>query len=241
MYINDSTNPQNSIYHYTLFLLGLDSTDTTSYAVADFIRSANSWVRKAVFLSWRNSDAWEFDDSNYSTLPIATTTLVNEQADYSLPSNGLDVERVEVLDSSGNYKLLTQLDKGMVDSAMTEYYETPGMPAYYDLVGNSLVLYPKPSASYVTVAAGLKLYLARDIDGFTTLDTSQEPGFVPTFHPYVAYGSALDYAIAKNIDVNKVSVIKLGLNEYQSAIQDYYAKRNKDSKVKIRPRTKSNI
>jgi len=41
---------------------------------------------------------------------------------------------------------------------MSEFYETPGMPVYYDLVGRSVFLYPKPGANYVTETDGLKMY-----------------------------------------------------------------------------------
>ena len=145
MQINISTSKEDSLYHYALFLLGLLNTDTTSFPAADFIRSANSWTRKAVYLTWKNSSIWEFDDSNYTTLPIGTTTLVDSQQDYALPTNALDVQRVEVKDSSGNFQVLKQFDKTQITEALTEYYETAGMPVYYDVIGGSLFLYPKPA------------------------------------------------------------------------------------------------
>ena len=173
---------------------------------------------------------------------MATTDLVDSQQDYSMPSNALDVQRVEVLDSSGNYQLLTQLDKSLInDSSMSEFYETAGMPRYYDITGNSIMLYPKPSSGNVTTTAGLKLYLARDIDAFATTDTSQEPGFASIFHPYVAYGSAFDYATARNLDANKVATIRLGLLNYQEAIKNHSINKNKDIKVKIRRQISNSI
>lgn len=242
MYFNDTTGTENSLYHYTKFLLGLLATDTTSFPIADFTRSANSWTRNAVFEMWKNSGFWEFDDSNYTTLPTATCDLVDSQQDYSMPTNALDIQRVEVLDSSGNYQLLTQLDKSLInESSMSEYYETAGMPRYYDVMGNSVLLYPKPSSGNVTTTAGLKLYLARDIDAFATTDTTQEPGFPAPFHPYVAYGAAFDYAVAKNLDANKISTIRLGISSYQDAIKNHSVLKNRDIKVKIRRQLSNSI
>lgn len=242
MYFNDSTGTDNSLYHYALFLLGLSPTDTTSFPIADFTRSANSWYRKLVFLIWKNTSTWEFDDSNYTTLPIATTTLVTDQQDYSLPTTALDVQRVEVLDSSGNYQVLKQFNKAEItDYALTEYYETAGMPKYYDMIGNSLFLYPKPSSSDVTLASGLKLYLARDIYAFVSTDTDKEPGIQATFHPYLAYGSAFDYALSKNMDINRVNGLRLAITQNEEAIKDWATRRNKDLKVRIRPKSSSSI
>lgn len=241
MYFNDSADTQNSLYHYTLFLLGLEATDTTSFPIADFTRSFNSWLRKAVFLIWRNSDSWEFDDSNYATMPVATTTLVDGQADYTMPSNALDIERVEVLNSSGDYQLIPQITKEQIKSGMTEMFSANGMPEYYDIIGNSIILYPTPASGSVTLSSGLKLYLTRDIDGADEADTSYEPGINKIFHPLISYGCAFDYAVARNMDTNKITVIKTGINEYQTAIEDYYAKKNRDFKTQIKPKARLSI
>lgn len=243
MKINSAgSEKHNSLYHYTLYLLGLDSSDTTSLPVVDFIRSANSWLRRLVFLIWKSSAQWEWDDSNQTDLPIATTDLVADQQDYSLPSTAIDVQRVEVLDDDGNYQPLVQFDKSQVsDIALTEYYETAGLPIFYDIIGSSLFLYPKPSSTDVTTTDGLKLYLARDIDAFTTTDTSQEPGIQPWFHPYISYGGAKDYAISKNLDANKVSLIDTEIVRYEVAIKEHAVKRNKDFKTRIRPKSSSSI
>ena len=183
--------------------------------MADFCRSVNSWLRILVFLVWKNSPIWEFDDSNYTTLPIATTSTVANQQDYSLPSNALDIERVEIL-IGGDYEVLKQLDKTEIpETAMTEFMESAGNPIYYDVIGNSLMLYPKPST-----ANTLKLYLARDIYAFVSTDTTKEPGVTTMFHPYCAYGAALDYSMAKNIDANKVATITAGIRLYSDMVEE---------------------
>lgn len=242
MKFSDSSDKGNSLYHYSLFLLGLSETDTVSFPIASFTRSVNSWFRKLVFLIWKNTSTWEFDDINYPTQPIATTDLAADQQDYSLPTTALDVQRVEVLDSSGNYQVLKQFNKSEIeDQALTEYYETAGMPTYYDVLGNSLFLYPKPALGSVTLSSGLKLYLARDVYAFVSTDTDKEPGIQASFHPYMAYGSAFDYALASNMDLNRVNGLRLAITNYEESIKDWATKRNRDLKVRIHPRTSSNI
>jgi hypothetical protein len=214
----------------------LSPTDTTSFPLADFARSVNSWLRTLVFLVWKNSPIWEFDDSNQTTLPIATTSTVASQQDYSLPSNALDVQRVEILNNS-EYQVLKQFDKTEIpQTALTEFYEVAGDPIYYDVIGNSVMLYPKPSS--VTT---LKLYLARDIVPFTTSSTTTEPGTTAMFHPYLAYGSALDYSIARNLDANKVATIRTGIALYENMVEEHASLKNRDYKTKLRPRLNNSI
>lgn len=242
-------NKDDSLYHYSLYLLGKIPTDTTSYPSTDWVRSAKTYYRKVGYLIWKVSGGWEFDDSNYATLPIATTLLVDGQQDYSLPSNALDVQRVEVKDDSGDYVLLNRMDKIEVkDEALSEYYKTNGMPKYYDIVGNSILLYPIPSASNVTLTNGLKLYLSRDVSTPTMTTGSgafreidQEPGFHISFHPYIACGTAVDYGIAKNYTAEKMQNLRLSLKEYEQGINDYYAQRDRDYPTKLRPSVRSSI
>ena len=93
----------------------------------------------------------------------------------------------------------------------------------------------------MTATAGLKVYLARDIDAFVVGDTTQEPGILGIFHPYIAYGSAFDYAVAKNMNPTRIQALQLGIAQYEDAIKIYYAKRGRDFKVRIRPASRSTI
>jgi len=231
-----------SLYHYTLFLLGLAPTDSTSYPTADFFRSANLKTRDASFLFWKNSSMWEFDDSNQTDLPIATTLLVDEQRDYTIPTTTISIERVEVKDVNGEYQVLKQVDKSeATKTSFLEMFSTNGMPMYYDLMGNSIMLFPTPATGSVTLTAGLRIYLSRDIHEFVITDTGTEPGFPAVFHPYVAWGAAFDYAVAKNMGPQRIQSLQLGLAKYEKMITDYYARRNRDKKPRIKPSTRSDI
>jgi hypothetical protein len=185
---------------------------------------------------------WEFDDSNQTTLPIATTTLVASQQDYSIPATALGVERVEVMNDSGDYQVLKQIDKSEIkNAAMTEFFETDGMPTYYDIMGNSIFLYPAPVTGDVTLALGLKIYLSRDIHEFAITDTASEPGIPDSFHPYIAFADASDYAIAKNMGAQRLQMLQAGMARYEGMISDFYARRNRDKHVRIKPSTISGI
>lgn len=217
-------------------------TDTTKYSLVHKARNATEWLKKAGLWIWEATGIWEFDDSNLTTLPVATTTLVDSQQDYELPTTIFKLDRVEVLDSNSNFQRLFPIDKSQIeDQSMTEFHETAGLPIYYDIVGNSLMLYPKPSSSNVTLTNGLKIYVARDVDPFVSTDTSKEPGFSEYFHRIISIGMALDYAIANGLQ-DKVVILKrvlygdpnvrddIGL---KGELQKAYGTRDRDFKTRL--------
>ena len=168
MYFNDETNNTGLIQDCES-ILGMEdaeiSGDTTK--LKNFTRFINIWYRRVNSWIWEATDTWEYDDSNWDDFPIATTTIVNSQQDYSIPSTAQRVDRVEILDISGDYQLLEPLDKDDIkDSSLSEHLETPGLPTHYDMTGRSIFLYPKPSTAKVTALLGLKIYFVRDIKEF---------------------------------------------------------------------------
>ena len=141
MQFNDTTNKSGLIQDCET-LLGMSDGDISgdSTLLKIFTRLINIWYRRANSWIWEVTGTWEYDDSNYTNLPVATTDLVDGQRDYELPSSAQMVMRVEVLDSDGNWRLLTPFDETQVkDQAMSEFYETAGLPVYYDLKGRSII------------------------------------------------------------------------------------------------------
>lgn len=217
-------------------MLGIITTasETVTLPLAEFFRSANEWNRKVNTWIYQVHGAWKYDDNNYSTFPTATTTLVNNQQDYSLPSSALKIERVEVMNSSGDYYVLEPVTKEWIkDQAVSEFYETAGAPVYYSMEANSIFLYPKPATGSVTLAAGLKIYFNRSVNPFTITETSTTPGFAENFHRILSIGAALDYANSRTL-VNTIPILVNGLNSYKADLQEYYSSRQSDIKTEIR-------
>ncbi|MHA1854065.1 MAG: phage adaptor protein [Candidatus Heimdallarchaeaceae archaeon] len=217
------------------FLLGLSVNDTTSYPTSDITRNVNGWYRKANSWIWQTTGVWEYDDSNYTDFPIATSDLIAGQADYTMPSSAQKVMRVEVMDVNGGYQVLRELDQSEVGVGMTEFEETDGMPRYFDLVANSIVLYPAPSADQTTLTAGIKLYFSRGIEEFSIADTSTEPGFNEDFHRILSYGAALDYALAYNLD-NKIQTLQSNISIVKKDLIKFYGRRNVAKKLRLSPK-----
>lgn len=201
-----------------------------------FTKDINDYYRRVNSYIWEVTGTWEYDDAEWTDLPIATTDLVANQQDYALPSTAQKVDRVEVLNSAGDYQLIKPIDKSMIRTgAMSEFYETAGMPVYYDLIGRSVFLYPKPAAASVTTTDGLKVYFSRDIDEFVSTDTTREPGFVSNFHTILSLGASYKYAISYEM-TSKISFLKREINEMKKELKNFYGTRHRDYKDRIVPR-----
>jgi len=237
----NATDKELSLYHDSLFHVGIAPANVTSFPVdGDFTRSANAWYRKIVGWIWEAEESWEFDDSNYATLPYAKSDLVAGQNDYALPSTAHTVKRVEVLDSNGDFYRLKQFDQKDVGGAISEWKETDTLPSHYDLIGNSIYIKSAPAAANVTLTKGLKVLFSRDVDQFTPADTTQQPGFKNTFHRLISLGAALDYANANEMD-EKITILVASISEAKQELQNYYGKRNEERPVAMKVKDRSFI
>lgn len=205
MKINSTTDKANSLYHDALTLVGI--SDTSQFPIVQFIRSANAWYRKTSSWIRANSGTWEYDDSNWTTLPKGTTTLIDGQQDYSLDTKTQEIERVEVLKLDGNYCHLKPIDQSQLrGTALEEFYETKGIPEYYDVRGFSLYLYPAPDQALVATTEGLELFLSREILAFNATSTDREPGFSGDYHRIISLGAAYDYCLSNGVEDRKTGI-----------------------------------
>ena len=181
----------------------------------------------------RNSEGrWQFDDFNQSDLPIATAALVADQQDYSLDVAHLKLTRAEVKDQAGNWVKLTPLDQTDVyDQSLTDFMKTSGTPVYYDTIGNSVFLYPKPSYSQ---SASLKLFYERGPSYFTSSDTTKTPGFVSIFHQLIPLWTGYDFAMIKGLAVG--DRIRAEIQRTEDELVTFYQLRNKEDRPALKAR-----
>lgn len=226
------TEIKNRVYFLT-------KTNSTSFPVADLTRAANNALEHVSALILRCDSRWQFDDTNQTDLPIATTALVASQQDYSLATTHLTIDRVEVKDSAGNWHRLTPIDqqllKGDRTTALAEYRETTGLPEEYDLIGNSVFLYPAPNYSQ---AASLKLYFTRPPSAFDTADTTKTPGFNSLFHDLIPLWVSYDYCIANGLP--KASGLLAEIERKEADLYEFYGTRDRDTRNRFTMSTDSN-
>lgn len=215
----------------------LVQSDVSSYPLNDKTRNINRGYDEAVSIILKSDGRWEFDDQNSTDLPIATTNLVANQQDYSYDSSFLVIERVEVQDQNGNWRALlpfSQSDVVKDGSSLTQFMNTAGTPLYYDKSANSMFLYP---VSSYNATNGLKVYFKRNISYFVPTDTTKTPGFASPFHRYLSLSAALDYAMAKGLDVNKVQMLSQEKEAVADKMADFYTRRSADENLHIGTRT----
>ena len=240
MKFSDTTNKTGLIQDCET-LLGMADAGISGDAtlLKTFTRLLNVWYRKANMWIWEVQSYWDYDDKNLTDLPVATTDMVDAQQDYSIPTTAQKILRVEAKNANGDWILLNEIDESNIPYALDEYYETDGMPAQYRLSGNSLFLYPSPSTGSTTLTAGLKIYFSRDIDEFTSTDTTQEPGFLNSFHRILPLGACLDYTILRIPQMS--ASLKAQLLDEREGLINFYRGRNVYYKGKIKPGTVSSI
>lgn len=227
MQFSDTSNNQGLIQDIT-FLTGANTTD---YATSDRTRNINAWYYKVVLWIWKSCAGWEFDDSNLTTQPIATTTIVDGQRDYSVPTNALKIIAVDVKNSDGNYVRMKYLDEKRIKSSLQD--EDASFPSHYYILGNQVILYPKPDSSLVTTSAGLRLWLGRQVDAFTAADTTQEPGFDIQFHRILSLGASYDWAIKK--DKANAAAIRAEIEQLKDELFDWYGEKLTEQRTIIMP------
>lgn len=206
------------------------SANSTSYPIKDVTREVNNGLDRASSIILKADNRWQFDDTNNTTLPIATTDLINNQQDYKFDNTFLQVEKVMVSDPSGNYYEVYNID--IHDQGVASYLENQtantGQPYRYDVIGNSILLDTRPNYNYT---AGLKVYFKRKASYFLTSDTTKEPGIAPQFHKYLSLYGQYEYAKAKTL--SKAEQIKRDMIEMEKDISDFYSKRSKDYKPRF--------
>lgn len=221
---------------------GRISGDTS--LLATFTRYLNEALNVVASKVMQCDNRWQWEDNNNASFDIGTTSLVttagSEQQDYRLDVSFLKVERVEVMDNTGAYRKLTPIDQAdLYDQSLTDFLKTAGMPLYYDKVADSIFLYPKPLASAVTAALGLKVYFQSPPAYFSaTGNDTMVPGFNSLYHRLVAIIASKDYAMINTLKsllgslgegTGLVTMAAEGLQQ----IQDDYSLRNKDEHVRL--------
>ena len=213
----------------------LTSTNSSSFPIAQITVEANNALDRLVALVFQADNRWQFDDTNQKDLPIATADIVANQQDYSLAVTHLDITRAEIKDSNGNWSLLIPLDQADVyNQSLTDFLKTAGLPVYYDKLGNSIFLYPKPNYSQVS---SLKLYFKRGPSYFTVSDTTKTPGVNTLFHDLIPLWIAYNFALANGKSNGAALFAEIQAKE--EALATHYALRNIDDPPRLRTRPSS--
>ena len=219
---------------FTRFLC---DADTTSYTAANLLITVNNAL-EVITGKLINSDGnWQYDDTNYTDLPIGTGNLVSGQSSYSFSSEYLDVLEVMILTTGGIYQRITPFDPSEMNMSWDEWVNSStgtipnGFPQYYDKVGDSIRLDRSPTATYATLTAGLKVRFKRTADLFTSDQVTtgtKVPGIASPYHSLIAYMAAIPYCMSYKKD--RVALYEKKVDEMTKDMIEFYTRRAKDER-----------
>lgn len=207
-------------------------------------------TRKAQFTSWLNrhyhrvvtiimeSVGWEaYDDPNHGDQGFIKTYNLTADTQYvTLPTSDkiLKIRRVEAQMDGTNWVKLEPIKEGQIgreiasqDDVSEAFDKTK---PFYELIGNNLYIYPYPE---ISVTNGLKVWVVREVDEFTTSDTTQEPGFAEPFHRMLSMGASLDWLEAKDPGSGTIATLRANMADDEARLRRFYEKYVDDGRVSL--------
>lgn len=231
MKYSDTTNKNGIIQRCEDYINQTDayiSGDATR--LKRFTAYANEELSRVWHLIFESSGNWKFDDSNYTDLPSAETDLEDGTAKYTLPSDALTIQRVEVLDEDGNETTLTPLTMDDIKVAVDEFKDVDSIPTHYRLFGDVIELFPAPNYDKTD---GLVVYFDRAMDSFATSDTTQQPGFASVYHEIIPIGMALKWLKIKTPESNQIPQLEKDYQRINQELMSLYSRRFKSYRQKV--------
>jgi len=225
-YSNDTTKA--GIIQDIDFLLNLD--DPATYDIKHKTRNINRAYDRAVSLILQADSRWEWEDTNKTDLPIATTDLVSGQRDYGIDTTFLRITKILVKDIAGNWQILIPVDENDPEGRDIIKEEGEGVPQKYIKKANSIFLGPKPNYSSTN---GLKIHFQRNVDYFVDTDTTKKPGFAEPFHRLLSLYAVYDWCLANNL-AGKMAILTNEIAKMEVALIEFYSSRTRDEKPRIR-------
>lgn len=247
MQFSQTSSPYNGlIQECETWLFGSEygAISSNQKVLATFTRLINRAYDKTQLEILKVDGRQQFHDRGLTNLPIDTADLVANQADYQLSITHLKMLGVEVKDTNGDWYALSPIDQQDIrrkGHAYTEFMETAGRPMYYDLIGGSVYLFPKPAADQVatgTASQSLKVFYQDEVDYFTVDDTTKTPGIPTPLHYVIPLFACQQYAKSNQM-AEKARELDAEIQIAKEEIRQFFSKRNVDDKTRLVARYKS--
>jgi len=226
-----------TIAEINLETLDLCDATTTSFPAASLLRKTNEAYERVVGWILEIDGTWQWDDTNYTTLPIGTQTLVENQRAYSFNDKFLEIEEVLVKDAGGTWRILKPIDQSEYGNIpLEEAFPDSGIPTHYDKVTDDTIkIYPAADdGSSVTLVNGLKVKFRRTADIYTSAEVTtgtKVPGFISSAHYILSYMAAIPYCMKYKQD--RVNLYEERVRQYKDEIIKSYSKREQDKPKRV--------
>lgn len=235
MVLYDSTGKTGLVDDFFFLIFGNSDDHTSDVPLADIVRMINRGYDETTIKILQADSQWEWDDNNKADLPISRIDLVAGQQNYGISGAVyLKVGKVEIQDPNGNWIRLRQFQEDELGTIADNAFDnTPGVPQFYRIQGNSIFLYATPNYSLVR---GIRIFYQRNVTYFTagntTPENAQVPGFAEPFHRILSVVAALDYAMTSGMS-GKVTQLTQRKTLMLQDLEIHYSTRN-DNKVSLK-------
>jgi hypothetical protein len=236
-----NTTDKNGLIQYVEYYTGLDDGDISGNPtlLKQVTGLINNWYGIVIGDILNADGRWEYDDTNHTDQPVITTALVAGQKDYTLTIDDnsaqvLEILRVEIKDTAGNWILLKPIDQRDITMGYNEFMEESGIPRYFDVIGATINLFPTPNYSQ---DASLKAHIKREGSYFASTDTTKKPGFASPYHIILALGAAYDFGLAKG--KANVQALRQEIEQRRAELVAFYSRRNKFEQPTFRAKYRS--
>jgi hypothetical protein len=214
----------------------VDAT-STSYPDAKILRRLTPIEREIGNRIINADGTWQFDDSNYTDLPVGSGTLTATQDLYTFAAEFLDFLWAKVKNADGTWSMLKPIDQSGLTYPYEDLLTDDGLPIYVDKVADDTIrLLPAPAAADVYDGVNIKFGFKRKTKAWeqSDIDTgTREPGFALN-HIIMAYELALPEAIKYKKD--RVGIYERKIDKLMKEIINHYGQREKDKPKVIRTR-----
>lgn len=215
--------------------------DSSQWPTANIVASVNNWHDFITGYAIGADRRFQWDDTNHTKLPEGTTAsttssdysfLVDEQSNSIITLTG-----ISRLDSAtSTYIPLEEVDRNDPTVDLTTFGTQTGTPTRYDKIADNIIRLDYKVSS--VIASYFKFYFQRTGSYFVAADTTKSPGVSPLLHRGYVVAAAFDGALTLGLK-NLNGLSRERDMEEKKAIQ-YFAGRNRDVKIAMRPRLESN-
>lgn len=175
---------------------GISGNDTLLKQFAGYNNAAYHEVWMAEMSA---NKVWKADDYNYNDYPDAPIALVASQSDYTLPVATTGANVATFLRLNGVYHTKNGVPTYLRPMEPSEdLLEIDGVPSAYRVHGKSLFLDVQPSSTFVADVTNLHVEFQRTPDAFAYDDTTQQPGFMETYHELIPLKASALYLLPIN-------------------------------------------
>lgn len=173
---------------------GISNNATLLKQFVNYINIAVGEVRSAML---QVDHTWKSDDYNYTNYPDAPISFVADQSDYELPVAATGNNLATLLRVSGVY-ILSGNERVYLRPMTNDEPRSSnnGSPTAFRFHGKSIWFDCEPDSTFVTNYTRFYVEFQRLDEPFASTDTTQQPGFIGTYHHLLGFRASALYMIA---------------------------------------------